>query len=187
MAASMKNFRLIFKILQRTNIQPHNTVHTSAPCQVSIKYLYTAEQLPPKDTLTQFEESTEEFKFVEKILPRRIIPELPVHASYPTPSGWVPPYREKTKDLPYSVERNKNHNLPVYVKQTTLRGTKITTVINRVHGDIWQFEKDLKSHIEETVGMRFALLTEVSEVTRRVTLKGNHVETVGRWLIDKGF
>lgn len=44
---------------------------------------------------------------------------------------------EKTKDLPYSVERNKNHNLPVYVKQTTLRGTKITTVINRVHGDIW--------------------------------------------------
>lgn len=50
-----------------------------------------------------------------------------------------------------------------------------------------QFEKDLKSHIEETVEMRFPLLTEVSEVTRRVTLKGNHVELVGRWLIDKGF
>ncbi|XP_076100482.1 large ribosomal subunit protein mL49-like [Mytilus galloprovincialis] len=187
MAASMKNFRLIFRILQRTNIQPHNTIYNSAPCQVSIKYLYTAEQLPPKDTLTQFEESTEEFKFVEKILPRRNIPDLPVHTSYPTPSGWVPPDREKTKDLPYSVERNKNHNLPVYVKQTTLRGTKITTVINRVHGDIWQFEKDLKSHIEETVEMRFPLLTEVSEVTRRVTLKGNHVELAGRWLIDKGF
>jgi hypothetical protein len=31
------------------------------------------------------------------------------------------------------------------------------------------------------------LLTEVSEVTRRVTLKGDRVEVVGRWLLDLGF
>lgn len=55
---------------------------------------------------------------------------------------------------------------------------------------IWlfqQFEQDLRDHVESTLEMSMPLLTEVSEVTRRVTLKGDRVEVVGKWLLDLGF
>ena len=45
----------------------------------------------PEQTLTGFEESSEEWEFVERILPKGLVPPLPEHPSYPTPSGWVPP------------------------------------------------------------------------------------------------
>ena len=47
----------------------------------------------PEPTLTGFEESksSEEWECVERILPKGLVPSLPEHASYPTPSGWVPP------------------------------------------------------------------------------------------------
>ena len=48
---------------------------------------------PPKPTLTGVVESRdpEEWKFVEALMPSKIVPDPPKHASYPTPSGWVPP------------------------------------------------------------------------------------------------
>lgn len=49
--------------------------------------------IPPKPKLTDVVESrnAEEWKFVEALLPSKLVPEPPKHASYPTPSGWVPP------------------------------------------------------------------------------------------------
>lgn len=38
----------------------------------------------------EYEESTEEFKYVEKLLNNKMIPTPPQHAEYPTPSGWYP-------------------------------------------------------------------------------------------------
>jgi len=48
---------------------------------------------PAKPTLTDVIESRdpEEWKFVEALMPSKIVPEPPKHSSYPTPSGWVPP------------------------------------------------------------------------------------------------
>jgi len=48
---------------------------------------------PPNPTLTDVVESRdpEEWKFVEALLPNKIVPEPPRHSSYPTPSGWVAP------------------------------------------------------------------------------------------------
>jgi len=48
---------------------------------------------PPAPTLTDVVESRdpEEWKFVEALMPSKIVPEPPQHSSYPTPSGWVPP------------------------------------------------------------------------------------------------
>ena len=37
------------------------------------------------------EMSTEEFKFVERLLPAKTIPGVKQHDSYPTPSGWIAP------------------------------------------------------------------------------------------------
>lgn len=50
-----------------------------------------------------------------------------------------------------------------------------------------QFEQDVRDHVESTLELSMPLLTEVSEVTRRVTLKGDRVEVVGKWLLDLGF
>ena len=38
----------------------------------------------------EVEESREDFKWVEKILPKERIAQPPEHESYPTPSGWIP-------------------------------------------------------------------------------------------------
>jgi len=48
---------------------------------------------PPDPSLTGVVESqdAEEWKFVEALLPSKIVPDPPKHDSYPTPSGWVPP------------------------------------------------------------------------------------------------
>ena len=43
------------------------------------------------EDLAEIEVSHEEFKYVEKLLPKQTIPEPPQHSSYPTPSGWVAP------------------------------------------------------------------------------------------------
>lgn len=58
---------------------------------MDIKKEYIAHEIPEKETFPKYEVSTEEFKYVEKLLPPITIPKPPVHASYPTPSGWVPP------------------------------------------------------------------------------------------------
>lgn len=36
-------------------------------------------------------ESTEEYKFVERLIPPTTVPVPPKHDQYPTPSGWRPP------------------------------------------------------------------------------------------------
>ena len=35
--------------------------------------------------------STDEWNYVEAVLPRLTVPEPPQHEAFPTPSGWVPP------------------------------------------------------------------------------------------------
>lgn len=63
------------------------------PDDVRITYGGIQVVKPPDPTLTGVVESRdpEEWKFVEALLPSRIVPEPPKHSSYPTPSGWVPP------------------------------------------------------------------------------------------------
>ncbi|KAJ1370902.1 hypothetical protein KIN20_032726 [Parelaphostrongylus tenuis] len=42
-------------------------------------------------TYTGVEEVNIDWSFVERLMPHDIVPPLPVHQSYPTPSGWQPP------------------------------------------------------------------------------------------------
>ena len=46
--------------------------------------------VPADETLTKVKKSSEEWKFVERLLPNQWIPEPPIHDQYPTPSGWIP-------------------------------------------------------------------------------------------------
>uniref|UniRef100_A0A4X2K194 Large ribosomal subunit protein mL49 n=1 Tax=Vombatus ursinus TaxID=29139 RepID=A0A4X2K194_VOMUR len=79
-------------------------------------------------------ESTEEYKFVERLIPPASIPEPPRHQSYPTPSGWQPP-KDPPPNLPYFIRRSRMHNVPVYTELT--HGNRQMTLIRKVEGDIW--------------------------------------------------
>uniref|UniRef100_UPI00398EDDEF large ribosomal subunit protein mL49 n=1 Tax=Pristiophorus japonicus TaxID=55135 RepID=UPI00398EDDEF len=127
-------------------------------------------------------ESTEEFKFVERLIPPATVPVPPKHDCYPTPSGWCPP-RDPPPDLPYIVRRSRMYNLPVYTDIT--HGNRKMTVIRKIEGDIWMFEKDLKEFLRQIAGK--TPLTQVNEVTMSLRVKGYFDKELKSWLLEKGF
>ncbi len=133
--------------------------------------------------LTGVEVSTKEFKFVEKLLPSFTVPEPPQHASYPTPSGWVPP-KEIGATHPYFVERTRFHNLPVYKVQPG-GGKRRITHIARVRGDLWKFETDLRDFLSQKTTEK--IYTQVDELREVVCVRGVYIDEVVEFLLQKGF
>ncbi|KAF5886008.1 39S ribosomal protein L49, mitochondrial, partial [Clarias magur] len=78
-------------------------------------------------------ESTDEFCFVERLIPPARVPPPPRHAG-PAPSGWTPP-SETPPSLPYTIRRSRMHNVPVY--SDIKHGNQKSTVVRKVEGDIW--------------------------------------------------
>nr|XP_022334514.1 39S ribosomal protein L49, mitochondrial-like [Crassostrea virginica] len=134
------------------------------------------------DLHTEYEESTEEYKYVEKLLHKKLIPEPPKHAVYPTPSGWFP-QSEEAKKLPYFVHRTKNHNMPVYLLK---KGPMERTQIVKVDGEIKLFCEDLKSFLSERYPSRIHY-TQTNEINNKVLVRGDFVEDVVEFLKQKGF
>lgn len=138
---------------------------------------------PPNPSLTDVIESRdpEEWKFVEALLPNKIVPEPPKHSSYPTPSGWVPP--KEHVDTPYRVRRTRFHNLPVYYVVLN-GGNRPFTTISKVEGDIWALDADVREYmIEQTSKVTY---TRVDEVCRKLWIRGTHLELISKFLISKG-
>uniref|UniRef100_A0A8R1HQC9 Large ribosomal subunit protein mL49 n=1 Tax=Caenorhabditis japonica TaxID=281687 RepID=A0A8R1HQC9_CAEJA len=67
-------------------------------------------------TLPTVEEISVDWSYVERLMPIEVIPEVPKHESYPTPSGWTPP-TELGKTHPYFVRRRPDHMLPLYLER----------------------------------------------------------------------
>ncbi|XP_069036478.1 large ribosomal subunit protein mL49 [Lepisosteus oculatus] len=126
-------------------------------------------------------ESTEEYKYVERLIPPTRVPPPPKHTG-PTPSGWVPP-PALPPALPYMVRRSRMHNVPVYTDIT--HGNRKTTVLRKIEGDIWALEKDVKAHLACLTGK--SPPTQVNEVTRSIRVKGHFDEELKSWLVEKGF
>ncbi|XP_041353593.1 39S ribosomal protein L49, mitochondrial-like [Gigantopelta aegis] len=143
----------------------------------------TSNDLKITDDHPEVEVSHKEFKYVEKLLPKLTVPDPPQHGSYPTPSGWVAPTASSTTH-PYFIKRTKNHMFPVYL-ETSHAGTRQLVKIKQVEGDIWAFEADLRSHLEQVTGK--SVFTRVHEVSRYVQVKGLHLEEVSKLLLQKGF
>ncbi|XP_029013220.1 mitochondrial ribosomal protein L49 [Betta splendens] len=126
-------------------------------------------------------ESTEEYKFVERLIPPSRVPAPPKHAG-PTPSGWTPP-ADTPPPLPYMIRRSRMHNIPVYTDLT--HGNRKMTLIRKVEGDIWALEKDVKEYLKEVTGKE--LPTQVNEVTMTLKVKGHFDKELKEWLGGKGF
>ncbi|XP_074499263.1 large ribosomal subunit protein mL49 [Sebastes fasciatus] len=135
----------------------------------------------PEETKRGISESTEEYRFVERLIPPSRVPAPPQHAG-PTPSGWTPP-ADSPPPLPYMIRRSRMHNIPVYTDLT--HGSRRTTLIRKVEGDIWALEKDVKQHLKEVMGKE--LPTQVNEVTMTLKVKGHVDSEIKEWLASKGF
>lgn len=135
----------------------------------------------PAEKKTVILESTEEYKFVERLIPPSRVPAPPKHAG-PTPSGWTPP-ADSPPPLPYMIRRSRMHNIPVYTDQTC--GSRRTTLVRKVEGDIWALEKDVKQYLQEVTGRE--LPTQVNEVTMTLKVKGHFDKELKEWLTNKGF
>ncbi|XP_063001741.1 large ribosomal subunit protein mL49 [Elgaria multicarinata webbii] len=127
-------------------------------------------------------ESTEEYKFVERLIPPTQVPVPPKHGKYPTPSGWRPP-QDPPPDVPYFVRRSRMHNIPVYTDIT--HGNRKMTVIRKIEGDIWALETEVKEFLTELSGKTPS--TQVNEVACSIRIKGYFDQELKTWLVDKGF
>ncbi|XP_054649980.1 mitochondrial ribosomal protein L49 [Dunckerocampus dactyliophorus] len=135
----------------------------------------------PETTKAGIEESTEEYTFVERLIPPTRVPSPPKHAG-PTPSGWIPP-AELPPSLPYMIRRSRMHNIPVYTDLT--HGNRKMTLVRKVEGDIWALEKDVKQYLKDVTGKD--LPTQVNEVTMTLKVKGHFDKELKDWLTTKGF
>ncbi|XP_036611386.1 39S ribosomal protein L49, mitochondrial-like [Trichosurus vulpecula] len=124
-------------------------------------------------------ESTEEYKFVERLIPPAGILEPPRHQSYPTPSSWQPP-KDPPPLLPYFIRRSRMHNVPVYTELT--HGNRQMTVIPNVERDIWALQKDVEEFLTPLTPV-----TQVNEVTGTLCIKGYFDQQLKAWLLEKGF
>ncbi|XP_065562700.1 large ribosomal subunit protein mL49-like isoform X2 [Artemia franciscana] len=139
----------------------------------------------PSELYTNVEEVKVDWKNIERLFPQQTVPIPPVKETYP--SGWVPP-KGSSLDCPYHVKRSRNHMLPVYFVNRTVktqRGGWSYTQILHIEGDIWALEKDLKDYLEE-YHQQF-VPSQVHELSRWIRFKEDHVNIINSWLIEKGF
>lgn len=135
---------------------------------------------PPANTAA-IEESAEDYKFVERLIPPTRIPDPPAHVGA-APSGWIPPAKSPPP-LPYMIRRSRMHNIPVYSELT--HGKRRLTLLRKVEGDIWALEKDVREYLKQVTGKE--LPTQVNEVTMTLKVKGQHEQELKDWLASKGF
>lgn len=159
-----------FRLHNPTPGPPATTVGLKSFCQAA-----------PEEKKMAILESTEEYKFVERLIPPSRIPAPPKHAGV-TPSGWNPP-ADSPPHLPYMIRRSRMHNIPVYTDLTN--GSRRTTLIRKVEGDIWALEKDVKQYLKEVTGKE--LPTQVNEVTMTLKVKGHFDLDLKEWLVSRGF
>jgi len=163
------------------------TRHNTPPCvhKPSAKlYSTSAEQREEQDqhSKIRYTVSTEDFKWVQRVLPPSRIPVPPKAESYPTPSGWCPP-ADTPPDLPYYVNRTRYHDFPVVEKKKG--GGRRQTIVHYVDGDIWALEKDLIELVRPHVD--FDPATRVHEQARFIMIKGLHKDLITNFLQQKGF
>ncbi|VDK17909.1 unnamed protein product [Anisakis simplex] len=142
-------------------------------------------------TLTSFEEANVDWKYVERLMPHKVIPDIPEHSQYPTPSGWRPP--NPSPDLPYYVGRRRTHTLPLFLERRrdqldpkTMEFEYVEIVaLRNVHGDIFACERDLREYLENE--LKHPVATNVDELKGIIRVKGADRTLLEKFLFDCGF
>ncbi|CAI5452509.1 unnamed protein product [Caenorhabditis angaria] len=133
-----------------------------------------------------------DWSYVERLMPIEIIPDVPKHETYPTPSGWTPP-TEAAKTHSYYVRRRRDHMLPLYLErkrdllnEKTLDFDYVELVVLRnVDGNIFDCENELRQFVEAQLDHPIA--THVDELKGRIKIKGAPRKIIEQFLYSKGF
>ncbi|XP_026863830.2 39S ribosomal protein L49, mitochondrial [Electrophorus electricus] len=176
MAASVRNMALT--VTQRLWIS--HEVASLARRISTVGACLRAENRTPGER-TGIVESSEEYRFVERLIPPTCIP-TPHKYDGSAPSGWTPP-SEVPPALPYMIRRSRMHNVPVY--SDIKHGNQKSTLLRKVEGDIWALNKDVKEYLQQLTGKE--LPTQVNEVTGTIRIKGQFDKEIKEWLVKKGF
>lgn len=122
-----------------------------------------------------------EWKFVEHLLPAATVPTPTIKKEYP--SGWRPQTIDPSQSK-YFIRRNKNHMVPVYLS-ITFRGTRRVTELMKIEGDIWALAEELRDFLEDYTDRKMAI--RVQEFSGQIWIKGDYVNLIKGYLMDKGF
>ncbi|KAI1723934.1 mitochondrial large subunit ribosomal protein (Img2) domain-containing protein [Ditylenchus destructor] len=179
--------RSIPALLQTASCSSSAAEETEAPWEEPFKHA-----LPKQETTyTDFKEANVNWDYVKRLLPLKVIPEMPKNCGI-LPSGWRPP-KDPPPDLPYYIRRGTNH-LPIlflerrrdelnpktmdfeYVELVSLRG---------IDGDVFACEKDLRSFLERELGQPVA--TNVDELKNRIKVKGADRSLLEKFVFESGF
>jgi len=138
----------------------------------------------------------EEWKYVERLLPSRLIPEVPKKDYYP--SGFkLPRYsaEEAIEKYQYFVGRTHNHMLPVYCEVRIIPVDKkqhrdieeetLVTNLRKAEGDLFQLRKDLDDFLFAKYKREF--ICQVSELQNMLVWSGDFEDEIKEFLLNKGF
>uniref|UniRef100_A0A914D5D1 Large ribosomal subunit protein mL49 n=1 Tax=Acrobeloides nanus TaxID=290746 RepID=A0A914D5D1_9BILA len=142
-------------------------------------------------TYTDFKEAQVDWSYVERLLPPKIIPEIPKDCGI-TPSGWRAP-RDPPPDLPYYIRRRRDHLLPLYLERrrdelnpNTMDFQYVELVkLNQIYGDVFACEKDLREFLEKEVNHPIA--THVDELKGTIRVKGADRTLLEKFVFEQGF
>lgn len=147
------------------------------------KRLLMLDDSPEVPKTIDFEESTAEWKYVERLIPPLTVPISTMKVEFPAPSGWQPP-ADTGLNLPYNVCRTRTQQPPVFLEARNGQ-TRLLTKVRYIEGDIWGLERDLRTYLEGLHQKR--ILTQVHEVANFIRFRGDYVNDVKQWLMSKGF
>ncbi|KAL1506687.1 hypothetical protein ABEB36_006007 [Hypothenemus hampei] len=147
----------------------------------SYKSSYQLEDINPLPRKYEITKDPMEWEYVARLLPPAVIPEPLKKDKYP--SGWKP-QAENLSDRPYFIQRNKFHELPIYLKINTLK-TRRSTVLRNIQGDIWLLEKEIRDFLSPQFFQ--PIRSQVNEFAGYIRIHGDYVNAVKYFLEQKGY
>uniref|UniRef100_A0A914PZQ0 Large ribosomal subunit protein mL49 n=1 Tax=Panagrolaimus davidi TaxID=227884 RepID=A0A914PZQ0_9BILA len=148
--------------------------------------------LPKQEqTYTDFKESSIDWSYVERLLPKETIPPMPLNCGI-LPSGWRPPLNPPPS-LPYFIGRHRMHQPSLFLERRRdllntdtmdLEYVELVTMAE-ISGDVFECEKDLKEFLEKELGHPIA--TYIDEIKGRIKVKGAPRSLLEKFIFEKGF
>ena len=140
-------------------------------------------------TFSDFREVDVNWDYVQRLLPKRVIPTVEKADGTITPSGWRAP-KESSPDLPYYIRRGPNNMPEVYLERRrdelnpkTMDFEYVELVVLRnVYGDVFACEQDLRNYLESQLGQPVA--THVDELKGVIKVKGADRTLIEQFVYD---
>lgn len=151
------------------------------PVEFAAEFVATEDVDVERQPTIEIRTNPPEWKYVERILPMKIVPTPLAKDEYP--SGWVP-QQARAHSYPYFIRRSKNHMVPVYL-DLGFRNIRKRTIIRHIEGDIWLLYHDLFDHVSHYMARKQK--ARVNEFAGQIVFAGDHVNLIKDYLVSKGF